>query len=277
MIYIGYNAMTEAVKRWSRTLPRDIDAVCAVPRSGMIPASVLALHRNVKLTTLAELATGRPLAGGDRSKQLRNPIEKVLVLDDSVNSGKAMLRAKDALKHLDVELVYGALYVKPGKEHLVDYHYESVPLPRIFEWNVYHGYWAERACFDIDGVLCRDPTQEENDDGPRYAKFLRGAEPNIIPTVTVGAVVTSRLSKYRPQTEDWLKRNRVRYRVLHMHPARSKKERIRAGNHALLKAEIYKKSGMALFVESSRPQAISIAKLTKKPVLCTDTNELLRG
>ena len=46
---------------------------------------------------------------------------------------------------------------------------------------------------DIDGVLCADPTPEENDDGEKYRHFLLNAPPLFIPKVTIGTLVTSRL------------------------------------------------------------------------------------
>ena len=52
-----------------------------------------------------------------------------------------------------------------------------------------HHLWLASACVDIDGVLCIDPTAEENDDGPRYREFLSCAKPLYLPTVPVGALL----------------------------------------------------------------------------------------
>lgn len=43
-----------------------------------------------------------------------------------------------------------------------------------------HGI-LKKACLDIDGVLCVDPTPEENDDGPRYREFLLTPNPYSFP------------------------------------------------------------------------------------------------
>lgn len=274
MIYISYDQLVHDVLAWDEELPRDIDAVCAIPRSGNIPSSLLALHRNIQWTTVEALKSGLFL-GGNRNP--RHRVRKVLVLDDSMLSGKAMNAARMDLDGLDLAIEYAVVYAKPGTEHLVDYLYKEVELPRLFEWNVFHGYWAKQACFDIDGVLCRDPTDYENDDGPRYELFLKTATPRYIPSVRIPAIVTSRLERYRPQTVSWLRQHRVDYDKLFMHPARNKKERIREGNHALRKAEVYKDVQYKLFIESSKQQAITISKLSKKPVLCTDMNDLYGG
>lgn len=95
---------------------------------------------------------------------------------------------------------------------------------------------------DIDGVLCVDPTPEENDDGPRYREFLLNAQPLFIPRTEVGTLVTSRLEKYRPETMAWLKKNHVKYDKLVMLDLPNKEARQRANCHASFKAKEYKLS-----------------------------------
>lgn len=73
-------------------------------------------------------------------------------------------------------------------------------MPRVFEWNVLHHPVLNDACVDIDGVLCRDPTPAENDDGRKYREFLSTVEPTIVPGQRIGHLVTSRLEQYRPKT-----------------------------------------------------------------------------
>ena len=84
-------------------------------------------------------------------------------------------------------------------------------MPRVFEWNLMHGTVLANSCVDIDGVLCLDPTDEENDDGECYARFLRDTPALLLPTAPVAWLVTSRLEKYRKQTAEWLARHEVRY------------------------------------------------------------------
>jgi orotate phosphoribosyltransferase-like protein len=87
--------------------------------------------------------------------------KKVLVVDDSIASGSAMIEVKESLKHLEdkFDLKYCAIYVIPGKEKMVDYYFENVPLPRYFQWNILN-HTTLKACFDIDGVLA-DPYQNK--------------------------------------------------------------------------------------------------------------------
>lgn len=43
----------------------------------------------------------------------------------------------------------------------------------------------DNMCFDIDGVLCEDPTPEQNDDGEKYVEFIRNAPVKVIPTYKI--------------------------------------------------------------------------------------------
>ena len=45
------------------------------------------------------------------------------------------------------------------------------------------------------------PTKEQNDDGPEYVSFLLNAVPLYLPGSKIGTLVTSRLEKYRVETE----------------------------------------------------------------------------
>ncbi len=271
MIFISYAQLIKDVIAWSQELPRDLDLIVGLPRSGMLPATILALHRNIALADLDTFVSGAVFEGGFRDQQRK--IKKVLIVDDSILSGKSFIKASNKLNDLSskYEILYGAVYFKPNNLGDWFYYHRKLELPRIFEWNMFHSYWTQRSCMDIDGVLCRDPTREENDDGLRYHNFLCTADPRHIPTVQVHTLCTSRLEKYRVDTVKWLHHHGVLYKNLIMHPASSKQERMKMGDHAKRKARAYQESGQYVFFESSQGQSQEIHRLTNKPVICTDT------
>lgn len=271
MIYVSYAQLAKDIVAFSERLEH-YDAIIGVPRSGMPAASMLALHRNVALGDSESLAAGRFYFGGPRAPN--DKVKRVLVLDDSVLSGKQMAKTKRKLQGAGIEIHYGCMYMKPGSGRHVDVSYRDVPLPRIFEWNVFHAYWMKFACLDIDGVLCRDPLKGENDDGIQYVKFMTTVAPRRKPTVRVAAIVTSRLEKYRQITETWLAQQGIEYTKLIMHPATSGAARRKAGDHAQRKAAAYRSDEYKLFVESSERQSKIIYQICSKPVLCTDTGKL---
>lgn len=270
--------MNQAILGRLHILPRDFDLVVGIPRSGMFPANLLALYLNRPVTDLGSFINGHIYQTGARGKFIDvQAYRKILIVDDSIASGEAMQKCKEEVKHLAgrFELRYAAIYVIPGKEHLVDYAFDIVPLPRYFQWNILNHTILEKACMDIDGVLCVDPTPEENDDGPRYIDFLLHARPLFLPGAKVGTLVSSRLEKYRKETETWLAEHQVKYNKLVLLDLPDKEARMKAGCHASHKAAEYKAAGYALFVESSHRQAVEINKLTGKPVLCTENFEMI--
>ena len=96
-----------------------------------------------------------------------------------------------------------------------------------------------------------------------------------IPGAKIGTIVTSRLEKYRKETEAWLDANKVKYDKLVMLDLPNKEARQKANNHAGHKADTYKEGHYNLFIESSLSQALEINRVTKKPVLCTENFEMI--
>ena len=192
---------TVTLIRKLHTLPSDIDVVVGIPRSGVFPADLIALFLNKPFMTITEFAAHLPPYHGRTRAVTVGSFRKVLVVDDSVSSGKQLREAK---------------------------------------------------------------------------KYLLNARPLYIPQAPINTIVTSRLEKYRPQTEQWLKEHHVSYGRLVMLDLPNAQERRKLGAHARFKAEIFEKSECLYFVESDPAQAREIALLSKKPVICAQTDEFYR-
>jgi orotate phosphoribosyltransferase len=264
-------------------LPRSIDLVVGIPRSGMLAASILALHLNCALTDVDGLLNGRIFTRGHSRRGLFTNIssvdlaESIMVLDDSVYRGAEMDGVRRLLSGFEArkEILFAAVYVSEQSRAKVDFYFNVCQIPRIFEWNLMHHSELSEACIDMDGVLCRDPTEEENDDGPKYQEFLSHAERFLLPTVPVGYVVTCRLEKHRLQTESWLARHNVKYKRLIMMDLPSKAARIAAGSHGAFKANACRHLGANLFIESDEAQALEIANRASVDVFCVKTQRLI--
>jgi uncharacterized HAD superfamily protein/hypoxanthine phosphoribosyltransferase len=281
MNYRSIRDLNTAIVQNMHRLPRDLDLIVGVPRSGLLAANLFALLGNVHLTDLDSYLDGRVYsAGTTKTHSLRQAglgSRRVLVLDDSINSGASMqtVRERVAAAGLGDRVIFAAVFGNNAHHPECDLVLEVVPQPRIFQWNFMHHVALAHACVDIDGVLCHDPAEAENDDGTAYVEFLTSARPLYAMTRPIGALVTSRLEKYRPQTEAWLSRMGVRYRELVMLDLPSKAERQRMGVHGSFKAEFYRQSPFDLFIESENGQAQTIARLSGKPVLCLETHTLV--
>ncbi len=278
MNYRNIRDLNNIILKKLSIIPRDFDLIVGVPRSGMLPANLLSLYLNRPYTDIHSFMNGHIYKAGARGQFFDiKQFKKILVVDDSVASGAALQECKENLKELSAQfdIKYCAVYVIPGKEKSVDYYFETVPLPRYFQWNILNHTTLEKSCFDIDGVLCADPLPEQNDDGERYIDFILNAPPLFIPGSKIGTIVTSRLEKYRKETEQWLKANNVKYNDLVMLDLPDMAARQKANNHGGHKAKAYMAKPYVLFVESELNQAIQINKIARKPVLCTANFEMI--
>lgn len=281
MDFVSYTQFVGDIVEWARELPKDFDLIVAIPRSGLLPASILSYQLNLPLTTIDLYANHDQLlktglytlpVGG------RSCIEKVLVIDDIGLSGREIERAKAQLAgKTDVHISYGAVYNQshPKKVRNLDYFYTTKQNRTIGEWNVMRNkYYLARCCMDIDGVLCRDPTREEDSNEEKYLDFITHVPLASKPSFRVKYLVTGRLERYREPTERWLADNGIVYDQLIMMPLPDKETKARLGNAPRYKADFYRASGAAIFIESNDSEARRIMRYAKRPVLCTDTMTL---
>jgi uncharacterized HAD superfamily protein len=250
----------------------DYDVIVGIPRSGMIPAAIMATALQMPLSDVESFSRGIVY---ERSGKPAKAKTRVLLVDDTSNRGGAMKRAVAAIGRKASAITRFAVFGPyRGDYSIIDMFCEIVPGPRAFEWNMAKHARLPRWALDFDGVLCRDPDKSENDDGPRYERFLRKAEPLFLPQRPVGHIVTGRLEKYRALCEDWLGRHGVEYSQLHMMQHATKAERMAAGGRGQWKAGIMADVGAELFIESCPKQAGIIASRTGLPVWCTRTRSL---
>ena len=277
------NDLNLLINKNIQKIPSNVDLVVGIPRSGLFVATLISLYLNLPVTDVDSLLNDSIYKCGTtkvKDNWIKNLSEarKILVVEDSSSSGKSLMRLKEQLKNFKYKdkIVILTVYVTDLTKEYTDMYFEICNPPRIFEWNFMHTKSVENACFDIDGVLCVDPTNEENDDGEKYREFLLNAPLRIAPTYPIGCLVTTRLEKYRKETEEWLKKHNIKYKQLIMMNAASKEERIQMGNHGKFKGEVYKKQkNCNLFVESNWNQATEIAKISDKTVFCTENQEVV--
>ncbi len=277
MNYRSIDYLNKLIRDNISIIPRDIDLVVGVPRSGMLPATIIALLLNKPLKTLPELSNSTETSFTTRHLEATNGTRKILVVDDSCMTGGSILKAKEFMNTIvepETEVIYCCIFTAGEAAKYLDLYFEVCEPPRAFEWNIMNHSCLVATCMDLDGVLCVDPTDEQNDDGPNYVEFLKTAKPLFpAPKYEIGAIVTSRLEKYRKETEQWLKDNSIPYSSLIMLDVPDKETRQRLGLHAVFKAQIYNKLNALLFIESDDNQARYIANYTNKPVYCTGSNK----
>lgn len=273
-LYITHEDFKNRCVSFARSLP-PIRAIAGIPRSGLLAASLVATELNCPMIPLESLLTGQipeiPLPRRGRETRFKSE-GIILVVDDKASSGRTIARLREKLNpNVKIGVVIGS-------EH-ADFVGTSVPhdIHHSYEWTILHDDNAEFTLCDLDGVLCEDWTGgNETDNYGAYVDFLNNTKPRRIPSYELMGVVTNRLECHRDKTETWLKRHGVRYQRLIMSPHETHRDRDDARDSAIRKADAYRSlPECRLFIESESRQAKEIQRLTGRPVLSIEDNQLV--
>lgn len=283
MNYKSISDVTTLMNHGAGKLPAGLDLIVGNSRYGMLLANIISLKLNLPHTSVEaflrneELPESAAESALDRSSLGRCwDAEHILIVDDVYRQTSPVEAAAAKVQKLySGKVITLVAFPEKAEASQADHYLEVVDSPRVFEWNMMHDPLIANACLDIDGVLCVDPTAAENDDGENYLRFLQSTQALHLPSRPVAHLVTSRLEKYRQETEQWLKRQGVRYGQLHMLDLPSAAERQRLRIHYRFKAQVYSAlPESTLFIESEKAQAVGIMQGTGKPVFCIETNRM---
>lgn len=269
--FVTFAQMVAWTNEWVRSFPTSYDLVVGIPRSGSLVAHILALKLGKPVTT-PDLLYEKRYWMSPRAEGVPE-YKRILLVDDSISKGEKFQEnlAKVRSIHSGWEVTTGALIVTPEAKHLVDMYYAEIPKPRLFEWNMLHVKRGVLAS-DLDGVICENCPPGVDVDDARYAAWIQTAKPYLMPTFEIDVILSSRLERYRRETEEWLARYDVRYRELVLWDIGSKREA--RGKHAQHKIEKLLRIKPEMFWESSLVQAREIWRTTKIPTLCIDEMRL---
>ena len=253
-------------------IPGNVTEIIGVSRSGVAPATILAMALHLPLSILRQGSNDLvPASNGWRLKA--GPPRKdgtVLVVDDTTMTGTSLEHARNILKRVRREKIHAAVYCNPAAATKPDLWAVDLPWPHLLEWNLFNSVLLGGLATDFDGILCEDCLPEEDDDGPKYERFLRETKPHyMIRKEPIKLIVTARTEKYRGLTMEWLAKWGLRVERLEM-----RKNRMQ--NVIDFKARHYKKflhsnkRGIKprLFIESDPRQAEAIAKASGGLVVC---------
>ena len=265
--FVSYARLHKDIREFCAKLP-DFDAIIGIPRSGTFIANLIALQKNTRFGLLYERQF-IILQGGLRDNA--KDVKRVLVFDDSVSTGTSMTKVKETLEtvnggslfYKDMRIEYGCLYVEPDTEKYVDHYLRVISNPRMFEWNFMNHGLLERACCDIDGILCNDYKDGE-DIEKQEETHIQNAVCINKPKYRIHSIVSGRIQKFSDATFRWLLKNEIPCDNLYLRPDRNESAED-------FKARIYKDNPCIIFIESSEYQAKIIAEKSGKPVLCIDT------
>jgi hypoxanthine phosphoribosyltransferase len=271
MHYRSFADMSRTLQAKAGKLPADIDLVVGIPRSGLFPASMISLLRNIPLADLDGFIDGRILSAG-RTRRNANldwdigDFKKVLVVDDSVFSGGSMeeARRKISSKPSAANILFCAIYSDTETHPSADIVLESVPTPRMFQWNVFHHSLLARSCIDLDELIL----PPRNTSTLVSTPALDAWTPICVPTKRVQHLVTSYSSTERAEVEAYLDRLKIQYDQLWMQDAQED-----SNQH---KARVYRDIDAIVLLTSHDEAAAEIARQAHGPVLSLESQFIVR-
>lgn len=286
MEYISYEKLICDIKKNLYKIPKDVLGVIGIPRSGMLPASIISEQLNVGLTTIDMfLEHGVDSFSKHGNRKLRNTeSKKILVVDDTCYNGNEINKNKAKLKNFNKEydFIFLCVYLEgPSLICSPDLFLSDVRNMALkseigivlYEWNIFSNpAIINKTIFDLDGVICVEPPDER--DAEKYMEYIKSPQTLLIPTTDKITICTYRLVKYKSETMNYLKSIGLCDCDLFMFKSDSYEERSKIPSY-LYKASVYTKlTNFKLFVESDDFQARKIKEITGKSVFCNTTNTM---
>jgi orotate phosphoribosyltransferase len=277
MFYRSMNDLNQAIVAWTRVLPRSLDLIVGIQRSGLLVANMIALYMHRPVGDVEGLLSGRQFDSGprlDRRAAGGRPLN-ILVVDDSLWSGSQMAEARRRIEAagLPHRIRYGAVYIAPGTADKVDFHHEVVPVPRLFEWNLMHHPFIEEGCLDIGVLLGTQGTPAPTIAPKALAKVLSDTVPAFRTDRRIGWLIADMPSACRPLLESWLARHDIAYRTLVLRDEPSDTG-ARHSSCAAFMVDMYERTGAWVFIVGRPSLAARVARRALRPVFCHDQNRM---
>lgn len=260
----------------------EIDTIVGVARSGLNAATILSMMTNLPMMQVRQtnhdiIASGNGWRLGGTPKHIPSQMKHAIVVDDTVMTGNSLKAIRPVMQGAGFESVKTcAVYVNPKAKAKPDVWAQDLAWPHLLEWNLFNSVLSPNIAIDFDGILCHDCSIQDDDDGERYANFIRNAKPKYLCRKNpIPLIVTARIEKYRKLTEEWLRRWRIPYHQLIMHPAPNLHAR-RRDDIAAYKARHFQawaskhraRPAPLMFIESEDRQAQEIHRRSGRLVVC---------
>tara|TARA_R100000008_G_C3583119_1_gene170023 strand:+ start:1257 stop:2318 length:1062 start_codon:yes stop_codon:yes gene_type:complete len=277
--FITISNMIHAIK--TKLLPKlatlNLKGIAGVPRSGVFPASLIAMWLGIPIYAFNKEGDLFPLSalhdfGGFRMQNHKDGDGNILILDDTLYGGIAIRNVKETIGDRD-DVLYGVVYVHSQRPNDVDVFAETLDPPHLLEWNFFNSAYVKNSFLDLDGILCPNVPYECSLDEESYIDYITNAEPLYYrkpSTYKCKGIITARLEKYRDITEQWLEKHNIKYGELIMFPTEREKER--DANHvveaATFKAQVISRYPPCYYIESEIPEARIIREKALTTVIC---------
>lgn len=270
----GIADLHQVIQSSTYKLPK-LDLLVAIPRSGLLPATILSDLLDLPLTDIDGLREGYLLRDAPSVPEPRDPgrvveeATQILVIDDSIGHGTQLATTRQALVGLDPAkaLHYAAVYVTPESMDSVDIAFEELPWGRYFGWNAMHRASLEDCCLDADGLLWL-----------QGVSFVADTPESAIwkPTKPVGHILTNRSAEERPAMERWLSEQQIQFGTLTMTGTAGRDASRESDDEIRAKSRAYRNLDSKMLISLSYPVSKRLAHASGKPVLCVSAQRIIQ-
>ena len=274
----GYTSIEATIARylpdWSA---QDFDAVVAIARGGLIPATLIASELDLPLLAVSYQRATREVQWWTKERPV--PGGRLLLVEDIAGRGTTL---SDCLQFLEQEAqevrVFSLAYDRESRmtpdygqpmpdgmrawfpwerESITDAFSQTENLPT--QPPQAYAAWA----IDLDGILLQDIPEHSYLQDLEATLALRDSLPPFqtmpaLPTLRTAPVITGRPECDRNRTQQWLDRHGFSGPLLMRDPARHT-----AAQSATHKAEMLLQHRYTHFLESDAAQALIIASITR--------------
>lgn len=267
MNYKSFADLSKDIKNNLHKIPKDVTLVVGIPRSGLLAANLISLYTKLPLTDIDSFIEGKILCPSFQNDSLNAKAfeGKILIVDDSVATGKAIEDARQKLKPIieaaSYKLLFCCIYADPEKKHLVDIPLLLLGRPRVFEWNLFHNKIIEKSGVNLSGVLAINPNGP-NIKNEKHFKTILNATPYIIPKKNIGTIFYTSDKQDQKATETWLQKNGVQFSELVIN------------DNSDLGLAYKKRKNLTLFIEFEKLSAEHIFEKSGKDVYCIESNTM---
>lgn len=184
MKYIMYSDLCDDIRNNLVKIPKDICGVIGVPRSGMLPATIISEYLNIGLATIDDfIVNGIDSFNKHGNRRLKTiNTNKILVIDDTCYNGNEINKNRIKLqKYGDFEFIFLVVYMEgSGIISQPDIYIKDIREEArkseigivLYEWNLLSNpEIINKTIFDLDGVICVDPPDERNTE--EYIKYVK--------------------------------------------------------------------------------------------------------
>ena len=286
--FITTSKMAEEAGYLASYLSPNTVGVIALPRSGLIPATILSTTNHLALMELQPdgLVRQMGLSGRASINIPKRRFPHYLVVDDSCYGGGRIKAARELLRNYNV--TFAVVYARSEMMGVVDCCVKVTDKTHLFQWNfVNSGMACGRSLdkrilggfgFDMDGVLCEDSTFNHSSSNiDEVIRWIHTARPRNLPRYSsVKLICSYRLESMRRDTEEWLEKWDCKYDKLVLCHTKTFEQRDISGrfNPCVQKGFAMANSTCKIFFESDERQGEEIARISGKPCIIPSTGRI---